>query len=362
MKKLKEWFVLNTVRKKVLLLSKLTGGMIIIFYVFTSELPTTRSMAFGIWFVLLAAVILGVDALLGHFISRPLSEINRTAGQMARLDFSAHCDIHTEDEFGELSQNLNSMFSNLREALEKLEEANQQLEKDVEQEHLLLTQRKELVDGLSHEMKTPLGLIRAYVEGLKEETDEQKKQHYMDVILSATDRMNTMIVSLLDLSALEAGAAKLSEDRFDFIELVEIVAGRLLIDAPNVTYRFTYELPEEKIFICADQYRMEQVLTNLIQNAKNHVCDGGEIHLSVIRREEKLWFSIFNQGEQIPPQDIPLVWEKFYRGKSSQNSTLNSSGLGLSIVAQILSMYKTDYGVQNKRNGVEFYFDFSIIT
>ena len=360
MKKINEWFSLNTVRKKVLLLSKLAGGIIIFFYVFTSELPTTRSIAFVIWLVLLVTVIMGVDTLLGRFISRPLNEINRTAGQMAKLDFSACCNIHTEDEFGELSQNLNTMFSNLREALEKLEAANKQLEKDVKQEHLL-TQRKELVDSLSHEMKTPLGLIRAYVEGLKEETDEQKKQHYMDVILSATDRMNTMIVSLLDLSALEAGAAKLSEERFDFIELVETVAGRLLIDTPNVNYRFTYELPDEKTFIRADKYRMEQVLNNLIQNAKNHVYDSGEIHLSVIQRENKLRFSIFNQGDQLPPQDIPKIWEKFYRGNSSQNNTLNSSGLGLSIVAQILSMCEADYGVQNKPNGVEFYFDFSII-
>lgn len=361
MKKMNEWFSLNTVRKKVLLLSKLAGGIIVLFYVFTSELSTNRSIAFVIWLGLLVAVIIGVDVMLGRFISKPLAEINRTAEQMAKLDFSAHCNIHTEDEFGELSQNLNTMFSNLEDALEKLEAANKQLEKDVAQEQLLLTQRKELVDSLSHEMKTPLGLIRAYVEGLQEETNEQKKQHYMDVILSATDRMNTMIVSLLDLSALEAGAAKLSEERFDFIELVETVAGRLLIDTPNANYHFTYELPDEKTFIHADKYRMEQVLNNLIQNAKNHVCDSGEIHLSVIQRENKLRFSIFNQGEQIPSQDIPKIWGKFYRGKPSQNNTLGSSGLGLSIVAQILSMFETDYGVQNKTNGVEFYFDFSII-
>ena len=86
-----------------------------------------------------------------------------------------------------------------------------------------------------------------------------------------------------------------------------------------------------------DVYKRQ--LNNLIQNAKNHVCDSGEIHLSVIRRESKLRFSIFNQGEQIPPQDIPMIWEKFYRGKSSQNNTFNSSGLGLSIVAQIPVSY-----------------------
>ena len=361
MKMIKEWFSLNTIRKKILLLSKLTGGIIVLFYVFTSELPTNRSIALVIWFALLVAVIVGVDIMLGRFISKPLSEINHTAGQMAKLDFSAHCNIRTDDEFGELSQNLNTMFSNLQETLEKLEAANGQLEKDVIQEHLLLTQRKELVDNLSHEMKTPLGIIRAYVEGLKEETDEQKKQHYMDVILSATERMNTMIVSLLDLSALEAGAVKLSEERLDFIELVETVAGRLLIDTPNANYRFTYELPEVKAFIYADRYRMEQVLNNLILNAKNHVINDGEIHLSVICRERKLQFKIYNQGKQIPSQDISKVWEKFYRGETSQHDTHSGSGLGLSIVAQILSIYHADYSVQNLPNGVEFAFDFPTI-
>lgn len=358
MKKGKEWFWPNTVRKKVLLLSKLAGGIICLFYVFTSQLPAERSIAFVIWLVLLAAVIIGVDILLGRFISKPLSEINRTAGQMARLDFSAHCSIHTEDEFGELSQNLNTMFSNLQETLEHLEDANRQLEKDMAHEHFLLTQRKELVDSLSHEMKTPLGIIRAYAEGVKEETDEQKKQRYMDVILSAADRMNTMIVSLLDLSALEAGAAKLSEERFDFIELVETVAGRLLIDIPNADYHLTYELPEGKAFVYADKYRMEQVIGNLLMNARNHVGKEGEIHLSVVCREGKLKFSIFNQGRQIPPQDIPRVWEKFYRGETLENDTHNGSGLGLSIVAQILSMYHASYHVQNLSDGVEFSFDF----
>ncbi len=361
MKKINEWFSLNTVRKKVLLLSKLAGCSIALFYVFISGLPSSRNIAFLIWLTLLVVIILGVDTMLWIFISKPLNEINRTARQMAKMDFSAHCNVHTNDEFGELSQNLNTMFANLSEALDKLEVANKQLEKDVEQEHLLQAQRKELVDNLSHEMKTPLGIVRAYVEGLKDETDEQKKQQYMDSILSAIDRMNTMIVSLLDLSALEAGAVKLSAQRFDFIELVETVAGRLLIDVPLADYRFTYELPDEMCFIYADKYRIEQVLNNLILNAKNHVCTDGELHLSVIRTDGKLRFTIFNQGEQIPPQDISKVWLKFYRGENTQRISQSGSGLGLSIVSQILSMYHTEYAVQNLPSGVAFYFDFLTI-
>lgn len=166
----------------------------------------------------------------------------------------------------------------------------------------------------------------------------------------------------MDLSTLEAGATKLSEERFDFIELVETVSGRLLIDTPNTKYQLTYKLPDKKIFIFADKNRMEQVLNNLILNAKNHTCDGAKIHLMVIQWENTVKFSIFNQGKQIPVQDITKIWTKFYRGKNVQNKKYTGSGLGLSIVAQILSIYQADYGVQNISDGVEFYFYFPTIT
>lgn len=349
---------MNTVRKKVLLLSKLAGGMIVLFYLVTLELPMNQNISFWIWFVLMALVILGVDFMLGRMISKPLEEINITAGKMAKLDFTASCNIHTEDEFGELSESLNIMSSNLQIALSKLEAANIKLESDIEHERLLLKERKELVDSLSHEMKTPLGLIRAYTEGLKDETDEEKKMRYMDSILSATDRMNHMIISLLDLSALEAGAAKLSGETFDFIELTETVAGRLLLNVPETDYIFTYELPENKAFILADKKRIEQVLVNLIENAKKHISHGGRMHLKVLSDGNKVCFSLYNEGNPIPSQELPKIWSKFYRGQDTQRE---GSGLGLAIVAQILSMYQAPYEVKNHINGVEFRFDFPII-
>ena len=323
---------------------------------FAAELPTSPNTSFWIWFALLAAVILGVDFLLGRFISAPLSQINHTAKRMASLDFSAHCSLATQDEFGELSQNLNLMSAKLQQALAQLEAANAQLEKDVAQEHLLLEQRKELADSLSHEMKTPLGIIRAYTEGLKDEPDEQKRQAYAEVVLAAADRMNAMLVSLLDLSALEAGAVTLTRERFDFIELAETVAGRLLLDLPGSEFALTYQLPEEKVFVYADAARLEQVLSNLILNARRHVCQGGGIHLSVTRCKGGLRCSIFNQGEPIPQQELPYIWRKFYRGGTPQAGA-GGSGLGLSIVAQLLAMHQASYGVQNRPNGVEFYFE-----
>ena len=167
------------------------------------------------------------------------------------------------------------MADNLQKALIKLERANSRLEKDVEQERILLAERKELADSLSHEMKTPLGIIRAYAEGYQDEEDEIKKQRYAEIIISETERMNNLITTLLDLSALETGAVQLSPERFDFVELLETVAGRLLIDTPDVNFELQYELPDIKVFVHTDRLRMEQVLNNLIINAKKNIQPGG---------------------------------------------------------------------------------------
>lgn len=359
MKKILSAFGLTTVRKKTLLLSKLVGGIIVLFYLFTSELPTNRSFAFLIWFLLMASMVLLVDHLLGRLISKPLNEINQEAERMASLDFTVRCRIDSNDEFGRLSQSLNTMSANLQDALQKLEHANTQLEKEVRRERLLQVQRKELTDNLSHQMKTPLGLIRAYTEGLKDEVDETKKQQYTDAILSAGDRINHMLVSLLDLSALEGGFAELSNKTFDFLEMAETSAGRLLLDTPHTDYRFTYQLPDDPILIYADPKRMEQVLDNLIENAKKNVEKGGEIHLAISCTQKELSFSLFNQCSPIPEQELSKIWTKFYRGENTAGS---GSGLGLAIVAQVLSVYQVPYGVRNLDTGVEFYFSFPIST
>ncbi len=280
---------------------------------------------------------------MGRFITRPIDKLNASAKRMAGLDFSAPCDLNSTDEFGELSASLNTMADNLQQALSRLENS--------------LAERKELVDSLSHEMKTPLGIIRAYAEGLQDETDEAKKQKYTQVIVSEVERMNGLIVTLLDLSALESGAASLNISRFDFVELVETVAGRLLIDVPDTNFELQYELPEQTVFVRTDRRRMEQVLDNLIVNARKNVSPGGILRLELTANNRTLHFSIFNQGRPIPENNLPKIWTKFYR---DSNAEYSGSGLGLSIVAQILSMQNLPYGAENQADGVRFYFSIPV--
>lgn len=351
---IKQNFGLYSVRKKVFLLSKLSGALIILFYLVVEEFSINSKFEFWIWFIILVIFIMSIDFLLGKFISEPITSINKSAKSMSQLDFSNPCTVNTNDEFGELSRSLNTMSTNLQQALSDLESANIQLEKDVNKERMLLEQRKELVDTISHEMKTPLGIIRAYTEGLMDEVDEEKKKNYMNVIIEETDRMNNMIVSLLDLSALEAGVSKLNPERFDFIEFVETVAGRLLIDIPDANFYFTYDLPEYEVFVVADKMRMEQVVENLVINAKKHVVYNGNLDLSITCENGLLLFEIYNDGRFIEQDEISKIWSKFYRSVQSQR--IGGSGLGLAIVSQILTMQGLEYGVNNRDRGVEFYF------
>ena len=340
---MKELFSLRTVRKKIVMLSKLAGIVLIFSYILSTRLPVSEDAAFLIWLGFVLLLVLGIDFFMGRFITKPIDKLNASAKRMAGLDFSAPCNLVSADEFGELSASLNTMADNLQQTLARLESS--------------LAERKELVDSLSHEMKTPLGIIRAYAEGLQDETDEAKKQKYAQVIVSEVERMNGLIVTLLDLSALESGAAQLNITRFDFVELVETVAGWLLVDTPDVDFELQYVLPDQKVFVRTDQRRMEQVLVNFMVNARKNVRPGGVLRLEVTAGDGTLHFSIFNQGRTIPENDLPKIWTKFYRDSGAEYS---GSGLGLSIAAQILSMQKLPYGAENRVDGVLFWFSIPV--
>lgn len=356
--KIRENMNIFTIRKKILLASKLMGVILIVSYILSRELPISQDLSFVIWLAFVVVLICAIDLLMARFITKPVSELNEAAKNLAELDFSKPCKVTSVDEFGELSESLNKMAEDLQQAFVSLEDANAKLERDVEQKKRLLAERKELVDHLSHEMKTPLGVIRAYAEGLQDETDEKKWQKYTEVIIQETERMNRLITTLLDLSALENGATDLRPTRFDFVEFVETAAGRLLIDTPDADFVLEYELPENPVYVYTDQGRMEQVLDNLIVNAKRNVYPGGILKLSLTEQKGGLCFVVYNEGKNIPKADLEKIWTKFYR---NPNTSYGGSGLGLAIVAQILSMQGLSYGVENQPGGVKFYFTIPVV-
>lgn len=320
------WFSIYLINKKIFLLSKIVIGSCVIAYIIASAFSGRISDL--VFISLLILLILAWDMVLVRMVSRPVHEISKAAQRMADLDFSQPCKLNTRDELQTLADNLNTTAANLQHAS---------------------AQRKELTDTLSHELKTPLGVIRAYAEGLKDAVPD-KQAVYSQVIIEEAEKMAGMINALLDLSALEAGATTLKTEIFDFVELVETVAGREYVDTPVNHIQLSYSLPNEPVYVTADQNRVRQVLHNFMGNAKKFVSENGKIHIKVIHSEKLVHFSIYNDGPHLTDD----VWIKFHRDKSEINK--NGSGLGLAISAQILSMHKAEYGMQNKENGAEFYF------
>ena len=213
--------------------------------------------------------------------------------------------------------------------------------------------RRQMVSNIAHELKTPLAVVHSYAEGLKEHIAEEKREKYLDVILSESERMDAMVLEMLDLSRLEAGKVKLSRDTFSLSELVREVFDRLSMAAEakglTVDLQLKGDLP-----VTADRSRIEQVVENFATNAIKYTPPGAAIHVRADRRGRWVECSVENEGAQLPPAALDKVWETFYRADESRSG--NGTGLGLTIAKSIVELHGGSCSVFNTRRGVEFGF------
>ena len=218
--------------------------------------------------------------------------------------------------------------------------------------------RTEFVSNVSHELKTPIALIRGYAEGLQDciMEDEESRKLYCDVIINEAKKMNDMVQKLLTLNELEQGNQGIVMERFNLEELVKSILGvsTLLMEQENINL---YYEQTEPCFVWADEFKVEEVFRNYFSNAMNHV--GGEkiITISFEIKNEKCRVCVHNTGEAIPEESLEQIWEKFYKVDKARTREYGGSGVGLSIVKAILDAMKQEYGVQNTESGVLFYFE-----
>ena len=236
------------------------------------------------------------------------------------------------------------------------------MEKDVEEKSKLNEMRSQFISDISHELKTPIALIQGYAEGLVDGilTDEESKKYYCEVILDEANKMSNLTKDLLDLSRLEYGNNELRLEIFSITDLVASTfkKNELLFNEKNVKCEFTFD---KDIKVKADINRIEQVLTNYISNALKHVCNTNIIRCSIVEYEEKVRISVYNSGKNIPEEDLPRLWTRFYKADSSRNRTNGGTGLGLSLVKAIMLQHKNKFGVTNIKDGVEFWFELDIV-
>lgn len=293
--------------------------------------------------------------------TRPVKKLSDIAEKVSDMNFDVKYEGRDKGEIGVLGHSINVMSEKLEKNISELKTANMELMKDNEIKTRTDQMRREFLANVSHELKTPIALIQGYAEGLKEgiNDDEESRNFYCDVIMDEAVKMNNMVKKLLTLNQIESGSDQISIERFDMVELADSVirANGIVMSQKEITVDFTHPDSAE---VWADQIQMEEVFTNYLTNAINH-CDGAKhINITIEKKQDSVYASVYNTGLNIPEEDIDRIWEKFYKVDKARTREYGGNGIGLSIVKAILDNYKASYGARNCEDGVEFWFDMPV--
>ena len=290
-------------------------------------------------------------------ITRPISELTKLSEKMSDLDFEARYQSWAGNEIDVLGDNFNKMSRKLESTISELKSANNKLQKDIEDKIKIDEMRKEFLDNVSHELKTPIALIQGYAEGLNENIsdDPESREFYCEVIMDEASKMNKLVKNLLTLNKLESGKDAPVMERFDIVSLIKGVLGsmHIMIEQKEATVIFE---ETEPVYVWADEFKTEEVVTNYTSNALNHLDGERKVEIKVLHEGDCVKVTVFNTGTPIPEEDIPNLWNKFYKVDKARTREYGGSGIGLSIVKAIVEGMNQKYGVCNYDNGVEFWF------
>ena len=313
------------------------------------------------FYIYIGLVVILVSAVIIWLVTRkmvkPVQELTALSERMANLDFNAKYTSGGKDEIGELGQNFNIMSGKLEKAISELKSANLKLKKDIEERMQLDEMRTEFLSNVSHELKTPIALIQGYAEGLKDNIsdDAESREFYCDVIIDESAKMNRMVRQLLDLNQLEFGNDQLSMERFDLAELIRGVlqASHILIEQKEAKILFDQSEP---VPVWGDEFKIEEVVTNYLTNALNHLEGDKVIEITCREWNGIVTTTVFNTGQPIPDEDIDRIWDKFFKVDKARTREYGGSGIGLSIVKAIMDSHQQKCWEKNYENGVAFSF------
>lgn len=334
------------------------------YFIMTSPLESIRDsvMLANRFYMLIGAAVVLISAVIIYLFSRkvtkPVMELADISKRMTALDFDAKFESRGENEIDVLGEHMNQLSETLENTISELKTANNELRRDIEHKEKIDEMRKEFLANVSHELKTPLALIQGYAEGLKDgiSDDPESKEFYCEVIVDEAQKMNAMVRKLLTLNEVEFGQENISMERFNVAELIEGVAQShiLLIEQKEGKLRMKVQNP---LYVWSDELKIEEVLTNYISNACNHLDGERIIEIKAEEKDGKARISVFNTGKQIPDEDMEHIWEKFYKVDKAHTREYGGSGIGLSIVKAIMESLNGSYGVKNYINGVEFWIE-----
>jgi signal transduction histidine kinase len=279
-----------------------------------------------------------IALIVGYFISKkiskPIENMNQKAQNLAKgiydFKFNENCNIREIDQ----------LASTLDYAKEELKETDEL--------------RRELMANVSHDLKTPLTMIKGYAEMIRDLNNEEKRIDNLNVIIEEADRLNLLVEDILELSKIQANKETLNIEKFDLSELVRNIIKRYDIFKEE-GYIFELDIPS-KIIVSADKKKIEQVIYNLINNAINYTGDDNKIIIN-IKQKNGILVEIKDTGKGINKEELPYIWDKYYHSHKKHKRNKIGTGIGLSIVKNILEIHKFEYGVNTSKNkGTTFYF------
>ena len=340
----------------------LDNGESVDVYMQVSQVSTTTKISLVASFVAVMLAMAFALLVISNYIKRitkPVKEMMDITEKMSKLDFSKKCPESSISELNSLSESINELSAALDTALTDLKQKNKKLEEDIENERTIDNLRQTFISGISHELKTPIAIIQGYAEGAKMfyaagKTDTADA--YCDIIMTESDRMNEMIMKLLEITKYSSGAYEPVREDFELSPFVQEWFDRneSILAEKGVTA--VNEVPEG-IFGNGDRFTLSSVLNNYLSNALSHVENEMRIAVSCGETARAWRVRVFNTGKPIAQKDIDKIWDSFYRADKSLSRSQGRFGLGLSIVSAIQDLHGEAYGVENKPDGVEFWFD-----
>ena len=302
------------------------------------EILSSTTNILGSQLIYVTILVLSLSLIISYFISKviskPIIKINESAKKMASGDYKTKFEI--DDNIKEL----NELVDTLNETCNELSKTDEV--------------RRELLANVSHDLKTPLTMIKAYSEMIKDISydDKEKTFEYLNTIIDETNRLNLLVNDILDLSKLQSNIDDLNIQKNDINELIENIINHFNYSDVSIEYN---GIPNTIVEI--DKKKIEQVIYNLISNAINYVGKDNKIIVNLTKENEDYLIEVIDHGSGISEKDLEFIWDKYYKTDKTHNRNTVGTGLGLSIVKNILEQHKFEYGVKSKKNkGTTFYF------
>lgn len=277
--------------------------------------------------------------LLSRTITRPIRKISRVTQEIANNDFSIKLKEKRRDEIGQLAISINTMSRNLNETIGKL---NTEIDHVKELEDV----RKQFIANFTHEIKTPLGVINGYSELLEDAQDDETRDKYIAIINEQTDRINKLVLAMLELNRLESGKVELSISDLSIEDMTTSVVDSFSLSLEKKKLKVKIEGEDQ--MIRGDRFKMEMVIKNFMSNAIKHTPEEGTIYIRI----KPHLFELENEGMHLSERELSNIWETYV------TSDREGTGLGLALCRAILQMHNFQYGVKNTQKGVLFYFEY----